>query len=171
MPSLILNGMKGCCVTFPQDLAIVEYFNFDRFNEVVLATDRQFQPTAVYDPGSTDAADLASLNARSRITLDDGRTSQNMDPALHPNGSIFDLTNLFRGGDLLTGTTGVIDETFGLYRIQPTDWTTWGTSRFYGQQPTYNSLGCGRRNHGSRIKRAQLLHYPGRWGKRYMWAF
>ncbi len=55
-----------------------------------------------------------------RITLDDGRTNQNPDPAIHPNGDIFDLTNLFRGGDTVANVTGVMDYGFGLYRIQPT---------------------------------------------------
>ncbi len=55
-----------------------------------------------------------------KITLDDGRSSQNPDPAIHPNGSEFDLTNLFRGGDTVANVTGVMDYSFGLYRIQPT---------------------------------------------------
>ena len=97
-----LEPYEGMLVTFTQSLSIVEYFNFDRFNETVLATDRQFQPTAIYEPGSPEAAALADLNRRSRITLDDGRTSQNPDPAIHQNGNAFDLTNLFRGGDLVS---------------------------------------------------------------------
>jgi predicted extracellular nuclease len=55
-----------------------------------------------------------------KITLDDGRSSQNPDPAIHPNGSAFDLTNLFRGDDTVANVTGVMDYSFGLYRIQPT---------------------------------------------------
>jgi predicted extracellular nuclease len=115
-----LERYEGMLTTFTQALRIAEYFNFDRFNETVLATERQFQPTAIFEPGSPEAADLADLNIRSRITLDDGRTTQNPDPAIHQNGNVFDLTNLFRGGDTAQNATGVIDETFGVYRIQPT---------------------------------------------------
>jgi predicted extracellular nuclease len=111
---------EGMAVTFPQTLYISEYFNFDRFGEIVLTTERQFQSTAVYEPGSTDAVNLALANSLSRITLDDGRSSQNPDPAIHPNGNVFDLTNLFRGGDTVQNVTGVMDYAFGLYRIQPT---------------------------------------------------
>ncbi len=32
----------------------------------------------------------------------------------------FTLTNTFRGGDTLTGVTGVMEDTFGLYRVHPT---------------------------------------------------
>ena len=121
-----LERYEGMLVTFPQALSISEYFNFDRFNEVVLTLGRQYQPTAVAEPG-TPANAVAAQNALARITLDDGRSIQNSDPAIHPNGNTFDLTNLFRGGDTVQDTTGVIDNTFGLYRIQPT------------QAPTYSA--------------------------------
>jgi predicted extracellular nuclease len=111
---------EGMLVTFPQALYISEYYNFDRYGEIVLTSERQFQPTGVYDPYSPEAEQLALANLLSRITLDDGRTSQNPDPAIHPNGSVFDLSNLFRGGDTVTNVTGVLDYSFGLYRIQPT---------------------------------------------------
>ncbi|MFZ0545856.1 MAG: ExeM/NucH family extracellular endonuclease [Candidatus Promineifilaceae bacterium] len=114
-----LERYEGMFVIFPQALTISEYFNFDRFNETVLSLGRQYQGTAVAEPGAPANA-VAAQNALARITLDDGRSTQNSDPAIHPNGSVFDLTNLFRGGDTVEGTTGVIDETFGLYRIQPT---------------------------------------------------
>lgn len=114
-----LESYEGMLVTFPQALSISEYFNFDRFNEVVLTLGRHYQGTAIAEPGAP-ANQVAADNALARITLDDGRSTQNSDPAIHPNGSIFDLTNLFRGGDTVEGTTGVIDDTFGLYRIQPT---------------------------------------------------
>ncbi len=107
-------------VTFPQSLTISEYFNFDRFNEIVLTSGRRFQPTAVYEPGSPEAAALAQANVLDRITLDDGRSSQNPDPAIHPNGAVFDLGNRFRGGDTVANVTGVLDFDFGIYRIQPT---------------------------------------------------
>lgn len=111
---------EGMVVTIPQALYISEYFNFDRFGEIVLTTDRQFQPTAIFEPSSTERANLALANSLSRITLDDGRSNQNPDPAIHPNGNVFDLTNLFRGGDTVQNVTGVMDFAFGLYRIQPT---------------------------------------------------
>jgi predicted extracellular nuclease len=114
------EAYEGMLVTFEQPLYISEYFNFDRYGEIVLTTERQYQPTATFDPGSPEAAQLAQDNLLGRITLDDGRSSQNPDPAIHPNGGVFDLTNLFRGGDTVTNVTGVLDYSFDLYRIQPT---------------------------------------------------
>ncbi|MCA9875940.1 MAG: ExeM/NucH family extracellular endonuclease, partial [Anaerolineales bacterium] len=114
-----LEAYEGMLVTFPQPLYIAEYFNFDRYGEIVLATDRQYTPTAVEEPGAPANA-LAATQALARITVDDGRTNQNPDPAIHPNGNIFNLDNRFRGGDLVQNVTGVMDYAFGLYRIQPT---------------------------------------------------
>jgi predicted extracellular nuclease len=111
---------EGMAVTIPQSLTISESFNFDRFNELVLTDGRQFQPTAVYEPGSPEAAALAEANRLGRITLDDGRNAQNPDPAIHPNGAAFTLANRFRAGDTVANVTGVLDFAFGLYRIQPT---------------------------------------------------
>jgi predicted extracellular nuclease len=111
---------EGMLVTLPQRLSISEYFNFGRFGEIVLTSGRQFQPTAVHEPGSPQAAALAEANLLGRVTLDDGRNSQNPDPAIHPNGATFDLGNLFRGGDTVQDVTGVLDFAFGLYRVQPT---------------------------------------------------
>lgn len=115
-----LEAFEGMSVHIPQQLFISEFFNFDRFGEIVLTSQRQFQPTALYEPGSAEAAQLAIENRLGRITLDDGRTSQNPDPAIHPNGEVFDLGNLFRGGDTVSNVVGVLDFAFGLYRVHPT---------------------------------------------------
>jgi predicted extracellular nuclease len=114
---------EGMLVTFAQDLYISEFFNFDRFNEIVLSTARQYQGTHSAEPGPAANA-VTAANSLARITLDDGRNSQNPDPAIHPDGEEFTLTNTFRGGDILQEVTGVIDFAFGLYRIQPTEGAT-----------------------------------------------
>jgi predicted extracellular nuclease len=115
---------EGMRVVFTQDLVISEYFNYDRFGEIVLALpfpgeERLYQPTAVVEPGPLANA-LAEQIALRRITLDDGLTSQNPDVTRHPNGAPFALDNRFRGGDTVTDAAGVMDQRFGLYRIQPT---------------------------------------------------
>ncbi|MUN06376.1 ExeM/NucH family extracellular endonuclease [Agromyces luteolus] len=114
------EALEGMRVTLPQDLAILEYFNFGRYNEIALGTERQMQPTAVHEPGSPEAIALDEANEANRITLDDGRSIENPDPAIHPNGEVFGLDNTFRGGDLVTDATGVLDYRFDLWRVQPT---------------------------------------------------
>jgi len=118
--AVAFEAYEGMYVTFPQALIISEYFNFDRFGEIVLTSERHLQPTAEFEPGSLEQIQAVQKDLLDRITLDDGRTNQNPDPAIHPNGSEFDLSNLFRGGDTVSNVTGVMDYAFGLYRIQPT---------------------------------------------------
>ncbi|HYO19477.1 MAG TPA: ExeM/NucH family extracellular endonuclease, partial [Dermatophilaceae bacterium] len=126
-----LEAVEGMLVSLPQELVISEYFNFDRFGEVVVSLppegwDRLYTPTAVVEPGQ-DAIDLSADYATRRITIDDARSAQNPDPAIHPgNGLDFTLDNRFRGGDTIAGIAGVIDDSFGLYRLQPTTYGTYG---------------------------------------------
>ncbi len=120
-----LEAFEGMLVTFPQDLVIGDYQDFDRYGEIVLTLPdddgrRPLQPTAYLAPGSQAASAAAELALRSRIVLDDGRTTQNPHPPRHPNGREFTATNSFRGGDLVRGLTGVLDHSFGSYRVQPT---------------------------------------------------
>jgi len=110
---------EGMLVTFPQDLIISEYYNFGRYGEIVLTSQRRMTPTALVEPGAPAQA-AAAAYLLDRITLDDGRTSQNPDPAIGPNGLTFDLSNLFRGGDTVKDVTGILDFYQGLYRVQPT---------------------------------------------------
>ncbi len=135
-----LEHFEGMRVSFPQSLVISEYYNFDRYGEIVLAAPlegeaRPMTPTAVELPGSNGYLARADLNVRSRITLDDGRSNQNPDPAIHPDGTEFTLDNRFRGGDLVTGATGVLDYSFGLYRIQPTAGATYTAANPRPAQP------------------------------------
>ena len=110
---------EGVLVTFPQDLVISEYFNYDRYGEIVLTSTRHLTPTAEFEPGSPEEMQAVQDYLLDKVTLDDGRSAQNPDPAIHPNGSVFDLTNLFRGGDTVANVTGFMDQFDSPYRIQP----------------------------------------------------
>ena len=113
------EAYEGMLVTFPQNLVISEYFNYDRYGEIVLTSSRHLTPTAEFEPGSPEAYQAMQDYLLDKITLDDGRSAQNPDPAIHPNGDVFDLTNLFRGGDLVANVTGVMDQFDVPYRVQP----------------------------------------------------
>jgi len=121
---LDFERFEGMLVTLPQELVISEYFNFDRYGEIVLATERFMTFTAVNEPSVDGFAAWLNEFKLNSITLDDGRVSQNPDPAIHPNGLEFTLDNRFRGGDLVSAVTGVMDYEFSKYRIQPTQGQT-----------------------------------------------
>jgi uncharacterized protein len=118
------EAFEGMLVRLPQPLVIAEYFNYDRFGELVLALPiagepRPFSGTSIDEPGApANARTLA--NSLRRITLDDAVSTQNPAVLRHPNGTPFSLANRFRGGDTVQNTLGVLGFDFSLYRIFPT---------------------------------------------------
>lgn len=118
---------EGMRVRFPQSLVIAEYFNYDRFGELVLALPlpgetRPFTGTAIDEPGvgASPANQRTAANLLRRITLDDGLNDGNPEVTRHPNGNPFSLTNRFRGGDKVQNAIGVLGFAFSQFRIQPT---------------------------------------------------
>ncbi len=114
------EAYEGMLVTFPQALIISEYFDYDRYGEIVLTSQRHLTPTAEFEPGSPEEQQAVQDFLLDSITLDDGISTQNPSFTLHPDGLEFSMTNRFRGGDTLTNVTGVMDNGFGIYLIEPT---------------------------------------------------
>jgi predicted extracellular nuclease len=114
------EALEGMYVTLPQQLAIGETFEYGRFGTITLTNGRLDTPTAVVEPGAAAVA-LAAANLDNSITLDDGRGTQNPDPAIHPDGEVFTLAHSFRSGDLVQNATGVLDYRFDAWGVQPTE--------------------------------------------------
>ncbi len=113
-----LERYEGMLVTFPQELTVTDNFSLGRFGSVGLSVEgRLFNPTHLTTPG-TAANVQQDLNNRSRIILDDSNNQQNIDPTFYPAGGLSAL-NTLRAGDAVTGLTGVLEERFNSYRIQP----------------------------------------------------
>jgi len=66
------------------------------------------------------ANDLLASNNTDRLLVDDGRSSQNPSPAIHPDGKPMAQDNYFRSGDQVTNLTGILSYDFESYRLQPT---------------------------------------------------
>jgi len=114
---------EGMRVSIDQDLTVTETFTLGRFGEVALSIGgRLDNPTAVVEPGDQAIA-LQDLNNRSRILLDDTNNLQNIDPTFYPDGpGGLSAENTLRIGDTLDGPlVGVLEQRFGVYRVQPTD--------------------------------------------------
>lgn len=109
---------EGMLITISQELSVTENFTLGRFGEVALSVNgRLMNPTALTTPGAAAIA-LQDLNNRSRILLDDGNNQQNIDPTIHPTGGL-SAFNTLRSGDTVSGLTGVLEQRFGVYRVQP----------------------------------------------------
>jgi hypothetical protein len=113
-----LEQYEGMLVIIDDELTVTDTYNLGRFGEVGLAVGgRLYQPTNLVAPGP-DAIALAADNAARFILLDDAGTQQNRDPIAYPQGGL-SATNTLRLGDTLPELTGILDQRFGTYRIQP----------------------------------------------------
>ena len=125
-----LEAFEGMQITIPDTLFVTEYFNLDRFGEIVLSSNgasnapgtdgRLDQYTQFNDPDAAGFADYQAEIAKRRILVDDGQTIQNPDPIiLGRGGEPLSATNTLRGGDTIVGLTGILSYGFDEYRIQP----------------------------------------------------
>ena len=150
---------EGMLVRFPQSLVISEYFNYDRFGEIVLALpldgeSRPFTPTAIDAPGApanarTYANSLQPDHAR--------RRARRSNPTVlrHPNGNPFSLTNIFRGGDTVRNAVGV-----ARLRLQPLPHPADRAGRLHADEPAAGGARRGRRHAPRRgDEHAQLLRH------------
>jgi VCBS repeat-containing protein len=109
---------EGMLIHISQDLTVSETFNLGRFGEVSLSVNGRLRnPTNIVAPGAPAAAQQ-DLNNRSMFVLDDGNNQQNIDPTIYPVGGL-DATNTLRSGYTVHGITGVLEQRFADYRIQP----------------------------------------------------
>ena len=110
---------ESMLVEIDQELTVTETFSLGRFGEVVLSSGgRLLNPTNVVEPGSAAIALQAANNLR-RIVLDDGDSRQNLDPTLYPTGGL-SASNTLRVGYTTSNNTFVLEQRFGVYRLQPT---------------------------------------------------
>ncbi len=127
------ENLEGMLVAFPDKLVVSEYFQLSRFGQVVLTVDeRPRQFTDANPPSVEGYADFLEDLATQRIILDDLDNDQNEglvgpegdEPYPYPDGG-FSITNFFRGGDSVTGLTGVLHWSFAgasgtnAWRVRP----------------------------------------------------
>ena len=105
------------------DIVISEYFNFDRYGEVVVcnAVDRIFQFTETNEPSIEGYDAHMEEKERSCVAIDDNSNENN--PTLNLFGGISEYTVTkdftFRGGDKITTLKGPLFYSFGKWRVQP----------------------------------------------------
>lgn len=121
---------EGMRVTFPDTLTVSEYFQLERYGQLVLSQGGRVRTFSDgNDPGVAAYVDHRIEVARRKVILDDQDDQQNSAlgngrPLPYPQPG-FSLSNRFRGGDQITGLTGVLDWSFAgepgtdAWRIRP----------------------------------------------------
>lgn len=119
---------EGMLITIPQTLYVTEHFNLGRFGEVLLSANNiQYQFTHNNAPSVAGYASFLTNFALNTILLDDANTQQNRDPIVHPAPGLTAVNSL-RIGDSVAALTGVLDQRFAQYRIQPVGTVTFTES-------------------------------------------
>jgi predicted extracellular nuclease len=110
----ILESYEGMLVTIDQPLTVTGNYELARYGTLDLSIGgRLIQPTQLAPKG--DAANaLQHANDARKITLDDGDGRQAPKPVPFKSDA-----NTRRVGDRLASLTGIFDQHFGTYRIQP----------------------------------------------------
>lgn len=120
-----LEKYEGMLVNVMADsgnLAVTETFKLGRYGQVGLSVNSRLnQYTQFNTPSVTGYAAYVANLLKQYIILDDGSSTQNPDPEIFARGgNPLSATNTLRGGDEITGITGVLDERFEGYRVQTT---------------------------------------------------
>ncbi|MFB2644698.1 ExeM/NucH family extracellular endonuclease, partial [Raphidiopsis sp. BLCC-F218] len=111
------------------NLTVTENYQLGRYGQVILAVDgpsnqpgtdaRLDQYTQFNSPNVSGYTIYRTELAKRRIYLDDGSSTQNLDPILFGRGSNpLSATNTLRSGDTVGNITGILDQRFEGYRIQ-----------------------------------------------------
>lgn len=126
----VFEALEGMYVSFPQTLTVTDNYNLGKYGELTLATARQTIPTNVIDPNDNPASGNTTsgnsnvpaitaqidLNNRSRILIDDARTTSWPNPVPYIEGS----TQTLRNGSTAQNITGALSYGFSKYRLMPT---------------------------------------------------
>jgi len=115
-----LERFEGMRVQFSQPLYLTEYYQLARYGTIMLSVGgRLEQFTHRHAPSRSGYQSHQTQIERRRIFLDDGSNQENPPTVIFARGGHpLSAANLLRGGDTVTGLTGVLDYRYGDYRVQ-----------------------------------------------------
>jgi uncharacterized protein len=102
-----IKSLHGKQVTFHQPLTVIDSYNLHRFGELTLASERQFVPTNLYQPGSAEAQKLQQQNQLNRIQLLDLNEQEYPAEIIYP-GDGLRADNTLRIGDRVVALSGIL---------------------------------------------------------------
>jgi uncharacterized protein len=107
-----LERYEGMLVQITSPMIVAQNFFLGRYGQLTLSAGaRPIKPTNQFRPGTSQAIAAASANARARLVLDDGSSSESLFSGVeNPNPIPYiGLQSTVRAGDVVTNLVGVID--------------------------------------------------------------
>lgn len=112
-----LDALDGMLVRLPQRLTVSDNHELGYSGELVMSSnDRQWQP--YNHPSLSNPNDVIDLNQRSRLILANGSTATR--PVPTPYLSAADDRGTRRVGDSVKDVEGILTQSLGIWRLQPT---------------------------------------------------
>jgi hypothetical protein len=112
------EAVEGMRVSVNQTVTVNEVYQLGRYGEFTVSNGRRFIPTEVAAPGP-DAFAVNAANDLNKLIVDDGIRTQNPDPLRFPAPELT-AYNTLRIGETITNLSGVMNYSFGAYRLIPT---------------------------------------------------
>ncbi|MEX0623915.1 MAG: ExeM/NucH family extracellular endonuclease [Saccharospirillum sp.] len=112
-----LEAFEGMLVTNNQILTVNEVYQLGRYGEFTVSQGRRYIPTEVATPGP-DAFAVNAANDLNKLIIEDGISTQNPDPMRFPAPEL-SAYNSLRIGETLTSLSGVLNYSFGAYKLIP----------------------------------------------------
>jgi len=114
------EAVENMRVRFSRKVVITDISQLVRYGELVVSSQRLYQPTQVTAPGD-DAARLSAAIRMDRLIIDDWRTGRDLPVRFNgqDNATPFSAGNPIRTGQAITGLEGIMHYAFDDYRIQP----------------------------------------------------
>jgi predicted extracellular nuclease len=119
-----LEAYEGMLVNVAQSMTVSEMFNLDRFGQYNVTSDgRVVQFSQNNDPDAAGYAQHLRDVAARTLVLDDGQSGQNPDQlkVIDGNDGILTASDSFRMGDNIAAINGVVNYSFGEFRINAAD--------------------------------------------------
>lgn len=114
-----MERYEGMRVTFSQTLTVTNTFALGQYGQFEASIGGRLpEPTNIVAPGTAANAQQA-INDRSFITVDDGTSKTYPDPTPYLFGGATSTENTLRGGDTVTGITGIVTYIAGIYMVEP----------------------------------------------------
>ena len=112
-----LERYEGMLVRIVSPMTVTQNYFLGRYGQMTLSAQGRLEtPTNRYRPGTPEVLAMSDENARRRILLDDGSSSQNPTPTPYIGED-----NTVRAGDTVDSLTGVID--YGLATSSTSGWS------------------------------------------------
>ncbi|WP_164743842.1 ExeM/NucH family extracellular endonuclease [Saccharospirillum alexandrii] len=113
-----LEAFEGMSVASNQTLTVNEVYQLGRYGEFTVSEGRRYIPTEVAAPGP-DAFAVNAANDLNKLVVEDGIRTQNPDPMRFPAPEL-SAYNTLRIGETITNLSGVLNYSFGAYKLIPT---------------------------------------------------